>query len=473
MKKISLVTVGIIFISQITFSQGNTFTLKQCIDTAVANNLQVQKGDLQMQAAAITWKQSKLNMLPDLIGSASHGSNQGRSIDPFTNAFINQQVSYANYGLSSGVVLFNDFSMQNSVKQTRLAYEASKMDWQQLKDNLTLNIILAYLQVLSSEDQLEQSKKQEYFSRKQAERLEILNKEGSIAPSQLYDLRGQLANDQLSIINTANAVESAKINLCQLMNIPYDKDMTLERIPDNLLAVTNTDTPDSVLSIALNQFSLVKAATLHRESAEKAVKATRGQLYPTLSLGGNINTNYSSAATQSFFVNSTDQASSDYVVVNGNQLPVIKKESNYNSQKISYGNQLNNNLYTGINLNLRVPIFTSLQTRNRLKLAQLEYKNTQLTEKNVRTELQQSVQQAYINMQSAEERYKTLLEQTTAYTESFRAAEIRFNSGVGNSIDYLTAKNNLDRANINQITAKYDYYLRARILDYYKGTLVL
>ncbi|MBS1654543.1 MAG: TolC family protein, partial [Bacteroidetes bacterium] len=391
MKKISLVILGIIFIGRTSFSQGNPFSLKQCIDTAIANNLQVQKGDLQMQAAEISWKQSKLNMLPDLIGSASHGSNQGRSIDPFTNAFINQQVSYANYGLSSGVVLFNGLSMQNSVKQTRLAYEASKMDWQQLKDNLTINIILAYLQVLSSEDQLEQSKKQEYFSRKQVERLEILNKEGSIAPSQLYDLRGQLANDQLSIINTTNALESAKINLCQLMNITYDTGMTLERIPDNLLAVTNTDTPDSVLSVAFKQFSLVKAATLHRESAEKAVKATRGQLYPTLSLGGNINTNYSSAATQNFFVNSSDQASSDYVVVNGNQLPVFRKVSTYNTQKISYGNQLNNNLYTGISLNLRVPIFNSLQTRNRIKLAQLDYKNTQLTEKNVRTELQQSV----------------------------------------------------------------------------------
>jgi outer membrane protein len=122
-----------------------------------------------------------------------------------------------------------------------------------------------------------------------------------------------------------------------------------------------------------------------------------------------------------------------------------------------------------VSLNLRIPIFNSLQARSRVSLAKIDLKNNELVAQTTRIQLRQSIDQAYINMTSASDRYKTLLEQVNAYTESFRAAEIRFNAGVGNSIDYLTAKNNLDRSNINLINAKFDFVLRVKVLDYYEG----
>ena len=467
-KKFFLVSLAI-FVCIILAAQGNKLTLQQCVEAGIANNLDVQQSDLQMKADEINWKQAKLNMLPDLTGTADHGIQQGRSIDPFTNAFINQNINYASYGLNSGVVLFNGFVLQNTAKQSKLSYEASKMTLQQRKDNLTINIILAYLQILNNEDVVAQRINQSDLSKKQVDRLEILNKEGSIVPSQLYDLKGQYGNDQLSIINAKNSLESAKLNLCELMNIPYDKNMTLERIDAASFANKYEDTPDKIYQTALEQFAQVKAVDLNKQSAEKAVKVAKGALFPTLSFGTNLNTNYSNAATSSTFLNTTDVVSGDYVIVNGNQNPVIKKQSNYQTSKISYGDQLNNNRFSSFNLGLRVPIFNSLQQRNRIKLAKLTLENNELIVKTTRTQLQQSIEQAYINMTSASDRYKTLLEQVDAFTESFRAAEIRFNAGVGNSIDYLTAKNNLDRSNINLINAKYDYVLRTKILDYYKG----
>lgn len=448
---------------------GSKLTLQQCVETGISNNLQVQQSGLQMQTDEINWKQAKLNMLPNLNGSAGHGINEGRSIDPFTNSYINQQVNFASYGLNSGVVLFNGFSFQNNVKQNAFTYEASKMDWQQAKDNLTINIILAYLQVLSNEDLLVQSRSQADLTKKQVERSEILNKDGAIVPSQLSDLKGQYANDQLNIISTQNALESAKLALCQLMNVPYDKKMELERLGAESFAGKYEDAPDKIYETALQQLSLVKAVDLRKQSAEKGVKVAKGELFPTLSLNGSANTNYSNAARQDIFINTTAVTSTDYVTVNNTQYPVIKKVSNYNSEKILYGKQLNNNLFSSVSLNLRIPIFNSLQARNRVKLAQITLKNNDLVAKTTKTQLQQAIDQAYINMTTASERYKTLLEQVAAFTESFRVAEIRFNAGVGNPIDYLTAKNNLDRANINLINAKYDFVLRVKILDYYEG----
>jgi outer membrane protein len=205
------------------------------------------------------------------------------------------------------------------------------------------------------------------------------------------------------------------------------------------------------------------------QSAAKGVKAAKGQLFPVLSFGANANTNYSSAARQDNFLGTSSYVSNEFVTVNGTNYNVTKQQSNFSSSKINYGKQLNNNLFTSFGFNLRVPVFNSFQQRNRIKLSQLILKNNEAIAVTTKTQLQQAIEQAYINMNTAAERHKTLLEQADAFSESFRAAEIRFNNGVGNSIDYLTAKNNLDRSNINLINARYDFVLRTKLLDYYQG----
>jgi outer membrane protein len=468
MKKISL-SVSFLTLYLFIAAQQKMLTLQQCVDTALKNNFLVQQNGLQSQTAEVNWKQSKLNLLPNLNGSASNGISRGRSIDPFTNSYTNEQYTFASYGLSTGITLFQGLAAQNLIKQTSLNYQASQMDWQQAKDNAIIGVILAYLQVLSNQDLLAQADSQSVYSRKQVERLELLNQQGAILPSDLTDLKGQYANDQLAMINSKTALETSKINLCQLMNIPYDENMQLEKINPESVAVKYESKPDEIYQTALSQFAQVKAVDFRKQSAEKAVKVARGQLYPLLSFNANFNTNYSSAANQNVFLNTTDVSTSDYVIQSGVKNPVIHPQDNYNSEKIPYRTQLNNNRYSDFSLNLRVPIFNQLYQRNQVKIAKINVKNADLVAQTTKTQLQQSIEQAYVNMISAANRYKTLLDQVSAYTESFRAAEIRFNNGVGTSIDYLTAKNNLDRSNINMITSRYDYVLRTKVLDYYQG----
>ena len=446
-----------------------TMTLKQCVETGIANNFDVQQRQLQSQSDEANWKQSKLNMFPDLNASAGHSFNQGRSIDPFTNSPVTQSFNSSNYSVGSGVVLFNGLVIQNTIKQNSLTHQASKMDWQQEKDNLTINIILAYLQVLSNADQLVQAKNQASLSAQQVDRLEVLNKEGAIRPSDLSDLKGQYAGDQLTIITIQNSLGTAKINLSQLMNVPYNKDMALEKIEPASFATRYDETPDKIYQKALDQLALIKAADLRKQSAAKAIKVARGQLFPTLQFSGSAFTNYSSVAMLNKYVNTTDFTSTDYVLVNGSPSAVIYKRDNFNASKINYNDQLNNNLYTSVGFNLNIPIFNAMQQRNRIRQAKIILQTRELAATTTRTQLGQAIDQAYINMNTASDRYKTILEQVNAFDESFRAAGIRFQQGVGNSIDYLIAKNNLDRSNINLIIAKYDYVLRTKILDYYQG----
>ncbi|RYY56661.1 MAG: TolC family protein, partial [Chitinophagaceae bacterium] len=226
---------------------------------------------------------------------------------------------------------------------------------------------------------------------------------------------------------------------------------------------------NEIYQTALENLALVKAADLRKLSAEKGVQAAKGLLYPNLSLNGNLNTNYSSAAMQNTFLNRSDEETENYVLVGTTAYPLIVKQDNFNAEKIGYTKQLNNNLSNSISLSLRIPIFGNWQQRNRIRLAEVQLKNAQFVQQTTVTQLQQSVEQAHLNLSTAGNRYHTLDEQLAAYRELFRVSEILFNQGVGTSIDYLTAKNKLDQSNINSILAKYDYVLRTKILDYYRG----
>ena len=470
-----VVVLIILFTNCNGYTQQNAdsiLSLKQCVDIAIANNIQVKQTELQMQTDYLTLKQAKDNRLPEVSANANHGINQGRSIDPFTNSYINQNVGYGNYSLSGGLNLFNGGVIKNSIKQNRFGYEASRMDLQQEKENVTLNIILAYLQILNNEDLLQQSKNQFTLTQKQVERLEVLNKEGSIIPSQLYELKGQLASDELAIVNNQNSLDAATLALCQLMNIPYKK-IRVEKISSEENAKSPESNPDIIYSSAVTQFPSVKAATLRRQSGEAAIKVAKGEFYPLFGVGGGLNTNYSSAARTDIFLNTVQESSGDYVDFGGTKIPVITNRANFNSQKIKYSDQFRNNYSTSVNLFLRIPLLNYNQARNRVALARAQYKNAEFLEQTARTELSQNIEQANFNMTAAYKKYTVLQRQVTDFEAAFKIAEVRFNAGASNQVEYLIAKNNVDNAKINLIIARYDYILRTKILDYYQGRLVL
>ncbi|TSD66892.1 TolC family protein [Inquilinus sp. KBS0705] len=427
----------------LAYSQADTvITLQQAVDIALKNNLDVKQSALQMEVSHVNYNQAKDNLLPSINGQVDQSFNQGRALDQSTYSYINQSFKSGNYGLSGDLTLFSGLQYLNKIKQTSLAYQAGKMDYQQAKDLVTINVITAYLQVLDNGELLNQVQNQLDVSKKQVERLNILEKEGANKlPSDLYDLKGTYADNQVSYVNAKATLQTSKLNLLQILNIPFNGAIKFEAISGQDLKNVS-ESADQVYATALQQLAYIKAATLRRQSAEKAVAAAKGSLFPTLSLFSGLSTNYSSAA----------------------QL---------NNQNIRFYDQFKNNYYSQIGLSLRIPILNYLQKRNSVALAKIDLLNYTYVEDNSKIKLRQNVEQAYLNMTSAYERYSTLLEQVAAYKESFRTAEIRFNAGVLTSVDFVVAKNNLDRANLNLINARYDCYIYSKILDYYQGKLAL
>jgi outer membrane protein len=440
-------------------------SLQQAVEIGIKNNLDVQQSDIAMQRQRVNLRQAWTNMLPDVNAEINHGVNQGRSIDPFTNSYVEQRLSNANYNLNGGIILFNGLLIQNNIKLNNYAYEATKLEYQQQKDNLTLDIILTYLQILNNEDQLTQAINQADVTRQQVSRLEIMNQEGAIAPNLLYDLRGQLASDELSAVNSRNILESNKLRMAQLLNIPYSRALQVERLTADQLPVQYEGDIESIYEKAIVELAFVRAAVLRTKSAAKAVSVARGDMFPVLSLNAGLSTNYSDAATTQRYLNFTNDSVG---FVKGSNQAVLVRNDQFAYDKIGYWDQFKNNYSGGIGIGLRIPILNGLTARNRVATAKLDKKNFELIEENTRVRLKQAIEQAYFNMTAARQRYDATSRQVAAFRESFRAAEIKFNAGAINSVEYLTSKNFLDRANVSLIISKYDYVLRTKILDYYQ-----
>ena len=452
-------------------AQTNTLTLQQSIDIALKQNITTKQSELLMRSAAVSYRQAKNNRLPVVDGSYNYGLNNGRSIDPFTNGYINQQLSSSNVNTQATVPVFNGFQLKNSIRQNELAFETATMEWQQRKDELTLQVILAWLQILNNEDALILAKQLAAVTKEQVNRLEIIAKEGATSPANVSDLKGQYAGDELSIINAENNLATSKLSLAQLLNIPYNDSLQIDRRGFNDSVKMYDAMPEQIYATALQKLASVRASELKVSTSAAAVKVASAGFYPRVSLYGVLNTNYSSAAMLNKNLGFTEVASQDYVVVNGNNVPVMTRQNKFASEKINYTTQLNNNLSTAYGVSISIPLFNAFRTRSNVKLAKNEEQYNRLVADNIKLQLRQAVDQAYINITTTYKRYSVLQEQSAAYAESFRIAGIRFENGVINSAEYLIAKNNLDRTNATIITTRYEYLLRMKVLDFYMGKL--
>jgi len=282
-------------------------------------------------------------------------------------------------------------------------------------------------------------------------------------------MKGQLASDELTAVSTKNSLENAKLALAQLMNIPYSMNMKLMAIPDGVLLQPYDATVNQIYGNALDRLAMVKSADLKVAGAAKNVQAIKGLMMPTLSLSGGFYSNYSNTAQTQHLISQTEVATSDYVLVNNVKTSVYTSQPAYSTLPISYGSQLSNNLNSAISLGLQIPLINSLQFRNKLRLARVTEKLATEQAQTIRIQLRQAIEQDFVNMNSDYATYNTLLEQVNDFEKSFHAAEVRYANGAISTVDYVIAKNNLDRVQMNLVAAKYNYLLRTKILDFYRN----
>ncbi|GAB5398474.1 MAG: TolC family protein [Aureisphaera sp.] len=443
------------------------YSLDECISIALQNNLDLKSANLRANSAKINHRQAKANLLPSVNGNFNLGVNDGRSIDPFTNDFITQELTFSNMGLNLNMTVFNGFRLLNAAKQNGLNRQASELEIDAAKQDLVLNVTLAYLQVLNSNAILNLNKQRLEATKKQLKIQEDFFKNESGNPADYADILGQIANDETNILTSESSLNNAKLSLIQLLNLPDNVAIDPEEIILDFEKYPLS--ADEVYQEALQHLATFKATELRVEAAKKGVSVAKAQFTPEVSLFAGVNTNYSSVAETFTATGTSIVETGDFVTIDGEDFNVLTESTAFESQKIGYTDQLDNNLNTVIGVAVNIPLINGFSAKNNVALEKIRVEESLVQLEQTTLEIKNAIVLVHFDMEAAFNRCRSLENQVTAYQESYRINEIRFNNGVSNFLNYITSKNNLDNAKINLTNAKFDYWLRVKILDYYRG----
>lgn len=459
------------FAQQADTVSGKVWSLRECVDYALSNNLQVRRSELSLELSSIDKRQSKLALLPSANAFASYGYNWGRGIDPVTNQFISSQRNgYTSIGASGDLDLFNGFRLQNNIKQASTEFAASEQDLAKTRNDVTLNVISLFVNVVFNQELLENARSQLVSSEQQLDRTRRLVAAGSLPRSDELNLEAQVATNELNVINQENALNLSLLQLQQALQIPARNEFNVE-IPDiSPEDLVLDQTRDEIFDVAKGTMPEIKGAKLRIASSDYAVKAARGNLYPRLSVSGSVNSNYSSASATRFVPDGGFNPLETGYFVQGTNAPVYGLEPTGSFQEIyGFNDQLKDNLYKSVSLRLSIPIFNNFTARSDVQRAMISNEQAKINAREVENTLRQNVETSYNNALAASKSYSASLRQVEAREEAYRMATQRFDIGATNYVEYQLAENDLFQARSDLSRAKYEFIFRKKVLDFYLG----
>ena len=409
------------------------FSLNQCIDYAYKQNFDVKLKELKVRQSENTLQQSQKAIYPNLSGSFSQGINSGRSIDPFTNDFVQRTISSNSFGANANFTIFNGFSLKNQIIQNQYNAEADQVEIQRAKNELRSRITLAYMQVLMNQELSKIAQEQIQNIQSQYDRVKALVNEGNMPKTNLIDLDAQLATAEFDALNAKNNIDVSKLSLAQLMAFP---NFTAFDIESSSIEEKNTFLTESYLQNVLSSSYFqptIKSAELRVRSANIGIRIAEAGKYPSVSLGAGFGSAYSSAA----------------------------------SKEYNYFNQLGFNLNQFARLSINIPIFTNGQVQGRITNAQINQKISEIQLSQTKLQFKQEIEQAYLTAKIAQEKLNSAKRQISAQQIAYDSAKDRYLEGLLHAIELNTFRINLEKAKSNLIQSKYEFYFRKIVLDYY------
>ncbi|MBR5643670.1 MAG: TolC family protein [Salinivirgaceae bacterium] len=435
MKKTSILAVAAVLVANVATAQ-DEWTLERCISYAIDNNITIKQQQLSVEQQKNSHEQSRLSVLPSVNAGLSQSYSFGQSTGE-DNTFVNNNSSTTSGHISASVTLFNGLSKYNQIKVSKLNYEAALQNLEQAKNNMSLNITSAYLDVLLNKELLATAQEQLQLTQEQIETNRQQIEAGKLAAGKLLETESQAAQEELDVTNRENSLLISKITLQQLLELPVNEnfDIVVPNIDFDQVAATLLSV-DTVYERAVEERPEIKSRELAVESADRQIAVARAQQYPSLSASAGYSNSY-------------------------------YKMSGMPNQSVS--DQLDLHASKSIGLSLNIPIFNGWQTRTSVKNSKLNYQNSQLELQQAKNTLLKEIQQVYVNAQAALKRYESSQKAVSSADESFRYVKEKFDLGIVTPLEFNEAKNRLAQAQSTFIQAKYEYLFRMKILDFYYG----
>lgn len=465
------------FLVTFTMQAQNSWSLERCIQYAQQNSLTVKQAEYAIENAQLQEKSDRMSRLPSLNGSSSLGVQAGRTIDPTTNDFINQNVRFSSFNLNAGVVIFNGFRIKNSIAQSETDVLAARKDAEATNNNLALNIASAYLNILLAEEQTANATRQLAQAEEQLSQTDKLINAGVLPENDRLDILAQMALNEQTLVQAENSTETAYLLLKQLLELEPSQEISVEK-PD-VVVPADAQPEDLILNDvytrALSTQPQIEAGDLRLKSAELGTEIAKAGRLPSLNAFAGMNSNWSSASRD--FNNPIPDGEdirvvSQDVTIDGSgpvtiTQTIVTPKFTFPTQ--SFGDQLNQNFGQNIGLSLNVPIYNNSRNQINIERAQVGIKNQQVQNQQARQQLKSDIQNALANARAAKKSYAASQRANEAASTAYSNAERRFELGAINTFELSTAKNNLDRSEIDLTSAKYQYLFNLKVVDFYLG----
>jgi outer membrane protein len=433
MKKLLIVGLSLCCFS--TFAQ-KTWTLKDCIDYAFENNISIKQSRLDLETSEINKRGAVGNFLPNLTTRLSHTWNTGLNPDPRTNLNVTATTQTSGIGINTDVTLYDGLRNIRQLHKANLGILANQYQLEDMKDNISLNIINAYLQVAFNKESLKVVKRQYEINQAELERSSELVKAGTIPKGDLLEMESSLANQEQQIIKSSNLIRISKINLANLLTInDYNSFRITESIPITPSTILDKSA-QQIYNKALETRNDIKNSEVAVEMSKDDLKISKGVYHPTLSAGYSFGTSYFQSELY--------------------QAPELNT-------------QISDRASHSIGLRLNIPIFNRLDNSNNVRRSKVNLKKNELALEQTKIDLKSKVNQSYNDVLAAYAVFQASDKTLSARKEAFRYTQEKFDLGVINSFDYSLARIRFENSENDVITAKYDYYFKAKVLEFYFG----
>lgn len=441
-----------IFISISGFAQDKKWGLEECVNYALENNISIKQTALDTDLADQDLKSAKGNFLPNVNASASQDWNFGSFIGQDGNR-VSIDSRGNSFGLNTGVTLFNGFRNTSIYKQAQLGIESSELQLSILKDNISVNVVNQYLNILLNKENLKVAEEQVAITEKQVIQVSELVDSGVRPRADLFEVEAQLASDRERLTNVENSLELAKLALTQLLQISnegFDVEEIELSLPEVLVEHKSSN---EIYDYALQNRPEIKKAELDIENSILAIDIAKSAYYPTLSFGAGLGTSY-----QHF------QGQEDLrVVIDPNDPTNISLVEN------GFWQQLEDNLGYNLGFRLDIPIFNRMQTKVSVDKAKINKERIAYSLDQAKQDLRSTIEQAYTDAKAAFKQFEASQVSLNAQKEAFKNAQESYNSGVMNSFEFEQVRNRLVNAEANLINAKYNFVFTTKVLDFYLG----
>src|SRR6056297_461192 len=418
------------------------WSLRDCIKYAIDHNITVKRQELSAEIAEKNYFQSKMELLPNLNASGNHYYNSGKAINYDTYTYENQDFQGGSLSLTSEMEIFKGLTKYNNIKSNHFTFLAQLQNTEKAKNDITLNITTAYLQILLNKELVDNAKEQLQITLEQIDKTKKLVEIGNAAKGDLLQIQAQAAAEKAELINKQNNLKIAYLDLTQLLNLESVEGFEIEfpEIPD-ITEKTDKNSVANIYNNALEILPEIKSAEYQVKSSEKTLDASYGNLSPSIYIGYQYQSRYNELAQN------------------------INDPTNH----YPYMDQISDNASQAIYVALQIPIFNRWQNKTAINQAKINLADSKLNLDLQKQNVYKNIQQAQAQASAAQERYKANMESAQSMAEAFRYTEQKYEVGMVDIIEYKSAKNEYNIALSNVSQAKYEYIFRKKILEFYKG----